>query len=138
MAQIIDNRFPLDDQKRKAIGFGFPMNGDAVFVPTYQTRNQIKANLLNFILTNKGERVFRPNFGGNLRTLFFNQIDAVTEDQLITLIQSAIANYFPSVIVKEIKFEKGNGETDRNVIHFVLTYQIINVGIEDELNIQLQ
>ena len=138
MAQLIENKFPLDSQKRKAIGFGFPMNADAVFRPTYQTRDQIKANLLNFILTNKGERVFRPNFGGNLRALFFQQIDTVTEEQLISLIQSAITNYFPSVIVKEIKFEKGNGQTDRNVIQFVLTYQIQNFGIEDELNIQLQ
>ena len=34
--------------KRKAIGFGFPLNGDAVFVPTYQTKDQIQANLINF------------------------------------------------------------------------------------------
>ena len=45
MAQIIQNKYPLDAQKRKAIGFGFPMDGNAVFIPTYQTRDQIKANL---------------------------------------------------------------------------------------------
>jgi phage baseplate assembly protein W len=42
------------------------------------------------LLTNKGERVFNPNFGGNLRTLFFQQIDDVTEDELITIIQDDI------------------------------------------------
>jgi phage baseplate assembly protein W len=138
MAQIIANKFPLDAQKRKAIGFGFPMDGNAVFTPTYQTRDQIKANLLNFILTNRGERVFRPNFGGDLRTLFFEQIDEVTEDQLITLIQEGIAKYFPMVVVKEIKFDKSTGQTDRNEINFILTYQIELFGIEDELNILLQ
>ncbi len=138
MAQIINNRYPLDSQKRKAIGFGFPLDGNAVFVPTYTTRKQIQANLLNFILTNKGERVFNPNFGGNLRTLFFQQIDEITEDQLITIIQEGINTYFPTVQVKEIKFDKENGQTDRNVIQFNLIYQIQNFGIEDELNISLQ
>ena len=93
MAQIINNKYPLDSQKRKAIGFGFPLDGNAVFIPTYTTREQIKANLLNFVLTNKGERVFNPNFGGNLRTLFFQQIDDVTEDQLITIIQESFLNH---------------------------------------------
>jgi phage baseplate assembly protein W len=138
MAQIINNKYPLDSQKRKAIGFGFPLDGNAVFIPTYTTREQIKANLLNFVLTNKGERVFNPNFGGNLRTLFFQQIDDVTEDQLITIIQDGINLYFPSVQVQEIKFDKENGQTDRNVIQFILTYQVQNFGITDELNISLQ
>ena len=39
MAKIIPNRFPIDSEARKAIGFGFPLNGGAVFVPTYQTKD---------------------------------------------------------------------------------------------------
>ena len=35
MARIIENRFPIDSIARKAVGFGFPLNGPAVFVPTY-------------------------------------------------------------------------------------------------------
>ena len=56
MARIIQSKFPIDLQKSRAIGFGFPLNGDAVFVPTYFTRDQIKANMVNYLLTNKGER----------------------------------------------------------------------------------
>ena len=61
MAQIIQNKYPIDTEARRAVGFGFPLNGNAVFVPTYQTRDQIKANLVNYLLTNRGERVFNPN-----------------------------------------------------------------------------
>jgi phage baseplate assembly protein W len=138
MAQIIQNKFPIDSIKRRAVGFGFPLNGNAVFKPTFTTREQIKANLLNFILTNRGERVMRPNFGGDLRTLFFNQIEEVTEDQLIELIQAGISQHFPMVQVKEIAFDKSTGQTDRNEINFILTYQIQTFGIEDEINILLQ
>ena len=81
MAQIIQNKYPIDTEARRAVGFGFPLNGNAVFVPTYQTRDQIKANLVNYLLTNKGERVFNPNFGGDLRNLLFeNVLDATVED----------------------------------------------------------
>ena len=50
MARIIENRFPIDSIARKAVGFGFPLNGPAVFVPTYTTREQTKSNLIiNFM-----------------------------------------------------------------------------------------
>lgn len=135
MAQIIQNKYPIDLNARKAIGFGFPINGNAVFVPTYQTRDQIKANLVNYILTNRGERVFNPNFGANLRALLFENIVESSLEDLRSIIQDNIALYFPQIVIKEIKF---NNTPDENTINFILTYEIINFGIEDNINILLQ
>ena len=135
MAQIIQNKYPIDLNARKAIGFGFPINGNAVFVPTYQTRDQIKANLVNYILTNRGERVFNPNFGANLRALLFENIVESSLEDLRSISQDNIALYFPQIIIKEIKF---NNTPDENTINFILTYEIINFGIEDNINILLQ
>lgn len=135
MAQIIQNKYPIDLNARKAVGFGFPINGDAVFVPTYQTRDQIKANLVNYLLTNKGERVFNPNFGADLRALLFENIDDASLDDLTTTIQTAISNYFPQITVKELKFEN---QVDENTINFILTYEIVLFNIEDTVNILLQ
>jgi phage baseplate assembly protein W len=135
MAQIIQNKYPIDLEARKAIGFGFPINGNAVFVPTYQTRDQIKANLVNYILTNTGERVFNPNFGANLRALLFEEIDDTTLDEIQNRIQNSIALYFPQIVIVEIKF---NNQPDENTINFTLTYQIVNFGVTDTINILLQ
>jgi hypothetical protein len=135
MAQIIQNKYPIDSNARKAVGFGFPLNGDAVFVPTYQTRDQIKANLVNYLLTNKGERVFNPNFGADLRALLFENIVDDTLDDLTTRIQDNISIYFPEVNVKSIQFDN---LPDSNVINFILTYEIVLFGIEDSVNILLQ
>ncbi len=88
MAQIIANKNPIDSQLRRAVGFGFPINGPAVFVPTYQTRDQIKSNLINFLLTNKGERVFNPNFGADLRNLLFEDVSGTTT------LDCSLGNYF--------------------------------------------
>jgi phage baseplate assembly protein W len=135
MAQIIQNKYPIDLDARKAVGFGFPLDGDAVFIPTYQTRDQIKANLVNYILTNRGERVFNPNFGANLRALLFEGIDDSTLDEIQNRIQNSISTYFPQIIINQIKF---NTQPDQNTINFTLTYQIINFGITDSVNILLQ
>ena len=135
MARIIQSKNPIDLQPSRAVGFGFPINGDAVFVPTFTTRAQTKANLLNYLLTNKGERVFKPNFGSNLRSLLFeNMVDAEIGD-LQSIIQADINIFFPSVEVKEIQF---NNQPDRNEINFTLTYQIVNLGVEDNLEIVIQ
>ena len=121
MAQIISNKSPIDLNKRKAIGFGFPLNGDAVFVPTYQTKDQIQANLINFCLTNKRERFFNPNFGLDLRNLLFENITDTSLDELKELVSSGIADNFPQINIKQLEFIN---DPDINTINFVLKYEI--------------
>ena len=135
MARILENRIPIDSVARKAVGFGFPLNGPAVFVPTYTSRAQTKANLINYLLTNKGERVFNPNFGADLRNLVFENIVDITSEELQERIQNDIRNYFPQVVVEEIQF---NNVPDSNSINFTLTYNILNFGITDDIQILLQ
>ena len=135
MARVIQSKWPIDLQKSRAIGFGFPLNGDAVFVPTYYTRDQIKANMVNYLLANKGERVFNPNFGADLRNLLFENIIDITTDELKNNIQNDIIQFFPEVIIKELQFDN---VPDENTVNFTLTYQITNFGVDDEINILLQ
>tara|TARA_R110000803_G_scaffold97249_2_gene165394 strand:- start:780 stop:1187 length:408 start_codon:yes stop_codon:yes gene_type:complete len=135
MARIIQSEFPIDQTPSVAVGYGFPLNGPAVFIPTYTTREQTRANLLNYLLTNKGERVFNPLFGGDLRNLLFEGIIDSTQDELLLMIQDQIGQYFPTVRIEEIKFEN---QVDRNVVNFIMTYQIVNFGVTDTLNIELQ
>jgi len=135
MAQIIQNKYPIDTEARRAVGFGFPLNGNAVFVPTYQTRDQIKANLVNYLLTNRGERVFNPNFGADLRNLLFEDVSGTTTEELRGRIQNDINSFFPEVQVKQVIF---NNIPDSNTINFTLIYQIVLFGVEESVNILLQ
>tara|TARA_R110002012_G_scaffold86010_3_gene214152 strand:- start:21 stop:428 length:408 start_codon:yes stop_codon:yes gene_type:complete len=135
MARIIQSQFPIDLTPSVAVGYGFPLDGDAVFIPTFTTREQIKANLINYLLTNRGERVFNPLFGGDLRNLLFEAVLDSTTDDLAIRIQNDITRFFPTVEVKQLNFDN---QPDNNQITFNLTYQIVNFGIEDEINIELQ
>ena len=87
MAYRIPNRNPLDLDQRKGVGIALPFDGDAVFISTLTTSNQIKYNLINFILTSPGERLFQPSFGSSLKRYIF---EAITNDNLKSLEQTVI------------------------------------------------
>jgi hypothetical protein len=55
---------PIDFDASVAVGVNLPFSGPAVFISNYQTKDAIKNNLINFFLTNPGERVLNPTFGG--------------------------------------------------------------------------
>ena len=62
--------YPQDLNVSQAIGINLPLNGPAVFKSNYQTKDAIKNNLINFFLTNPGERYLNPEFGGGLRAIY--------------------------------------------------------------------
>jgi phage baseplate assembly protein W len=99
MAFRIANKNPLEVNGKTAIGVAIPFNVDDVFRSTYTTVDQVKSNIINYLLTNTGERVLNPNFGSNLRAFLF---DNITESNLRALeikLTNDIQNYFPNVTI---------------------------------------
>ncbi len=134
MARIINNSFPIPNSGSVALGFSFPLSGRAVFNPTFTTKEVVKANLINYLLTNKGERVFRPNFGADLRALLWEGINDGSTSALESRIRDNISSNFPSVEVKKVEF---NNQPDLNTVNFILDYVVQNIGTEDQINIAL-
>jgi len=66
--------YPIDFDKSAAVGVNLPFSAPAVFFPNYTTKEAIKNNLINYFLTNQGERPLNPSFGGGLRAFVFEQI----------------------------------------------------------------
>ena len=64
MASTPQQIFPIDFNKSAAVGVDLPFNGSAVFKSNYQTQDAIKNNLINFFLTDPGDRYLNPSFGG--------------------------------------------------------------------------
>jgi phage baseplate assembly protein W len=124
--------FPNDTRARVAIGIDLPLNGNAVFNPNYQTKDAIKSNLINYFLTNPGERNGNPTFGAGLRTFLFEQITNDNLDFLEENIQEKLKNYFPSVKVEDVELTSNQ---DKNEIKINITYSINNTGINDKLEL---
>jgi len=132
MAYRVPNIFPIDTKARKAVGVSIPFLEPWVFTSTYTTKDAIKSNLINYFLTNRNERVFNTSFGGNLRAFIFEQITNQNIDALKEQIESDLKRYFSLIQIRNLEILTAE---DYNTIQVILTYSVINFGIEDQINL---
>ena len=126
---------PLDLQPRKAVGVSLPFSGQAVFNSTYQTKDAIKTNIINYFLTGVGERYLNPTFGSPLRNQLFENITEGSLTEVENLIRQGVFLYFPNVSPSRIDVES---PSDSNTISLSMSYSINNTNIEDELTINFE
>ena len=128
MAYIISSKFPVDTLPDVAVGVSIPFTGKAVFNQTFITKDQIKSNLINFFLTNKGERYMNPGFGGNLRASLFESISNNTLDGLETQIKDQLNILFPTVVIENLEI---TSLPDKNVLSINLKYRVLNQPLDE-------
>lgn len=122
--------FPVDLNLRRAVGINLPLNGDAVFDPNFTTKAAIKSNLINYLLTNPGERVANPLFGAGLREFIFTQIVQENVDFLKEDIQDKITQEFDNIQLDNILITE---EIDSNTVKIQIDYSVPNTNIDDSL-----
>ena len=82
MAYGLKQISPLDLKPSTAIGVKIPFDAENVFSSVYTTKDQIKYNIINFLLTDPRERVFNPTFVAGLRARLFEQIDQASFEEI--------------------------------------------------------
>jgi len=113
---------PQDVGQKKGIGISILFNNEtSVFNTTTTTKEQVKSNLVNYILTDKGERFFDPLFGGNLRASLFEPDSSF--DSVAARLEEEIYAYVPNIVIKSITIKKFS---DQNIVNIVLDYSISN------------
>ena len=123
-------QFPNDTRPRIGIGVNIPFNEGGVFTPNYTTAEAIKSSLINYFLTNPGERPGNPTFGGGLRSFIFEQLDSDNLDFLGEDVSQKIASVFPNIEVEELNVSEAPGN---NTVTVQIFYSITNTSIKDEL-----
>ena len=92
---------PLDRNKNITIGVAFPLDETNMFSGTETIQEQSKANLINLLLTEPGERINLPNYGVGIRKLLFEQ--KINIDILKEKIQNQTAFYIPNITVLNVE-----------------------------------
>jgi len=135
MATQITRVNPLDLQKNIAIGVSLPFNGPngKPFNSTYSTKDQIKSNLINLILTNKGERVFNPEFGADLKRVLFEGLTEDTNTTVQRLIADSINTFLPDVILDEVLLVPN---IDNNSLSITIKYSLRISGTSDQITVE--
>jgi len=127
---------PLDLQGNIGLGVSLPFNGPSgPFNSTYSTKTQIKSNLINLLLTNKGERVFNPEFGANLKTILFEGITEDTSELIKELINFNVSIFVPEVQIIDILVSPAL-EYNNNSISITIKYKLRISQDADQVTVQ--
>ena len=124
---------PLDINKNVTIGVAFPLDEVNIFKGTETVREQVKSNLINLLLTEKGERVNEPNFGVGLKKILFEQ--HLNREELEEKINFQINFYIPEIQL--ITAEVGEIDNDHRV-YLTISYKFKTDGSTDALTTTFQ
>ena len=86
-------------------------------------RDAVKNSVRNIILTNHGERFFKPKFGGNVTSKLFENASKFTEFNTARSIRIALANYEPRAEVIKVKVTT---DPDTNNLTVSLKFRVTN------------
>jgi phage baseplate assembly protein W len=110
---FINIRFPFFDSPK---GYFLEM--------TKESKRAVKSDLMHLLLTNKGERLYMPEFGTNLRKFLFEpNIDTVFSD-IKEEIQTAINNFMPNLRVDRLEVLPHNENEHSAIVK--LEYTVTN------------
>ena len=110
---------PIDIETNRAVGVSLPFNGTGVFNSTFTTTEQVKSNLLNVVLTEPGERVFKPSFGVGLRSQLFE--NNINKEELTNRIKDQILRHVPQVEITNVTVQKAN---DSHELYVRIFYKV--------------
>jgi phage baseplate assembly protein W len=109
-------RTSVTERQDLPVGIKVPMSfgksSDGIFQMHYDFKDQIADNFRNMIMTNHGERLGLPDFGGNLTELAFNMGSEDTDSEAIRRIRNTTRKYMPFVdlLTFEPLIERHNNE----------------------------
>jgi phage baseplate assembly protein W len=135
MAYGLKKISPLDLKPSTAIGVSIPFSSPVAFSSVYTTKDQLKYNLINFLLTDPRERPFNPTFGAGLRARLFEQIDQNTFEEIKQSIRTQVEANFPQIQIIKLDVV---GLPEYNAININFSYRLLRSNENDSVTITVQ
>jgi phage baseplate assembly protein W len=120
------------------VKFPFTESKNGSFVELTKTNfDAIKSDLMLLLLTNKGERIYYPDYGTYLLKYIFEPNDNITFNLMKEDIQNTINKYIPNLKIKDIKVNIGEFDIYKaNVkIEYVITDSVFEKTDFVEINL---
>jgi len=110
---FINIRFPFYDSEK------------GLFVDMTKTNKRaIKSSLMHLLLTNKGERLYSPEFGTDLKKFLFEPNIVTIQNDIKDEIQKAIDKFIPNLKIDRLDVEPIDGAEHSVIVK--LEYTITN------------
>jgi phage baseplate assembly protein W len=104
------------------IGKDFLLNPVSSDVSRKINEESIKESIKNLVLTDRGERLFQPNVGCDIRAMLFENFTQETVDTMRNMIFETIEAYEPRC---ELLGVDVTGKIDSNNINVTITFAVI-------------
>ena len=126
MSKFINIKFPFKDSPK---GFFFDL--------TETNNDAIKSDLLHLVLTNKGSRLYKPEFGTNLMRMIFEPNDGITQGQIKEELDGAIKRYMPNLKINTLTVvgDTTNEHLAKVEIHYTVSDDVFEQNDSISINI---
>ncbi len=112
-------------------GIGFPFAKSSAALPAPAVDDAlVKQSLAQIVLTSKGERLMRPDFGSNAMAFVFENNDLVFQETVRSDVMTAIAKYETRVIVRSVDVEQDDEKA-------TITINYINIVTRQDQTIEV-
>ena len=132
---------PIDLDPNVSIGFTIPFGTTQTgpsFNASYTTIEAVRNNMINLLLTTKGERLSNPNFGSTLKFILFEQNDEQVIIKIQDSINEAVQEYMPYVQVLDIAVDRfDGGQTTSANVAVTVSFSINNGANQAAVGIPL-
>lgn len=139
LGRINVNDLTENNYKSLGIGINRKSNVGGIFPINYTTLTQAKDNLVNLILTRKGERSMQPDFGCDIHNLIFEQIveESIAIDVENSIID-AVNTFLPYLNIDKIIFDYDDNDIDTNTISLDIQFSLkSNPSLTETLNVSI-
>jgi len=126
-------RFIEDKDSRVSVGLDLPISkhpndNRGYFATTDTTIDAVKNDIRLLLMTERGERLFQPFLGMNIRRFLFEQITDDTAVEIENDIVDTFQTWLPFVELQNIDVDLG--DQDRNKIKINITFNLQNIPTE--------
>ena len=124
---------PIDFKPDVAVGVKLPFGKPkGLFAQSYTTEEQAISNLKNLLLTRKGERPFQPEFGSDVYSLLFENIDLDLNERISDTLSEDIKFWLPYIVIDNIDVKT---EPDRNFVQIQLRFRVTEQGANQQITV---
>lgn len=115
------------------MGMAFPFSvGVQSFPDTVDGNDLVRQSIEQIVMTSRGERVMRPDFGTRAFAAIGEAEDQVLKSMIIRDVWNTISRYEPRARVNKVEVEFTEGKTVVTIY-----YKVVETGLQEEVPIEL-
>jgi phage baseplate assembly protein W len=120
-------------------GMAFPFQVGSSGLPAATSdEDLIKESLIQIVLTSKGERVMRPEFGSGAFTYVFESNDQLLSSAVRNSVANAIGQFEPRVAVQRIDVQKAKNDGEYSYADSIIVtvyYIVLSTQNQDSVSV---